>query len=231
MQYSTKSIEEEFRPTVKGIVQIAINITPPGIGKRSQQKASEFAAEGLARGKAKIDRDLGGIFVPVDLKGHRTINMAFGKPMATPVTVTTKERYPDVEAIYKRRNGRRHSGSMTRGQKAPYYVSRAKLEALRALLHSHIGHAVGGFSAAAQATGARLPGYGRGKGGAGTGFVTVTEEQLHFHMENLVKYIGDVPDIENKLQYAMEYQTNALLRRIPYVVAAAAKKAGFRTAA
>ena len=230
-QYTAKTLEQEFRSTVKGIVQFAINITPPAMGRKSKEKVAEFDTQALARGKASIDRDLAGLFVPIQIQGHRTITHAFGRPLESPVTVPTVEQHPNVEAIYAERSGRRHGGRMTRGRKQAYYVDAAKLESLKNKLYNHIGHAMGGFSSAAAAVGARMPSFAKGKGGAGAGTLSITPERLHFHFENLVSYIGAIPEMEDRIQSAFDYQANAMLRRVPFMAAAAAKNAGFKVAA
>lgn len=232
-QYTKRGVAAEFKTVSKGVMTTLLSITPPAAGRRAGEKvggADGSDAHDHQRGANSIDRDLHAIFKPIHLKGSRTVNTVFGKRIAQPVSVPTKEKYPDVAAIYAIRNKRRHGGKLTRGRRAAYYVGENKLSALAATLKKRIGYAAAGFAPAAKAVGARLPSYAKGKNAPGVGLFEVTETEFHFHAENLVPYIGAIAegDMQRRLQYALESQTNAMLRRVPYMAAAAARQAGFR---
>lgn len=225
-----RELEVEMRSQAKGIIVEAYNITPPATGRGRGDKAAAFDSASQLRGERAIDRDLRGIFVPVELRGERTITQAFGRPIA-PVTVPTKEKHPDVAAIYATRDARRRGGRMTRGQRAAYYVDRAKLEALARQLKARVGFLAAGFNAAAAALGARVPKYARNKSAPGGITITAQPNRIRIVFTNEVGYTDAVPGLKARLQYALDQQARKIERQIPILLAKAAKQSGFKTAA
>lgn len=228
--YSKRTLAEEFQTATRGIINGVYSVTPPAAGKKAKEKVSEFDSASKLRGIKRIESDLRGIFQPVALKGQRQITTVFGNRLATPVTVPTRERIPDVDAAYRERDSHRHGGRMTRGGRAALYVDAAKLRALAQRQESHVGYAAAGFNTAARAVGARIPSYARGINAPSNGFLKITDESLHFRVENLVRYISTMEhnDMQRRLQYAVELQANAMQRRIPHMARAIGEAAGFR---
>jgi len=210
-----------------------INVTPPF----SQGKKGKA---GLEQGKGKIDADLLGIFAPVSLKGQRTITHLFGdkdpnvgrKP---PYIVSTKERHPDVKAIYTTRNNRRGKGkSMTRGQAAAWYVDEQKFEALRKELHGHIGWACACWYAASVAAGLSPKGVPawirRHTSAPGDGAsIHISATAFQITLSSALDY-NDAMNMGDKARRVLGYRENALQRRLPYMVRAALKKANLNVA-
>ena len=207
-----------------GRVPGVINITPPFSGD-TKGKA------GLAAGKASIDRDTGGIFSGVTLKHQRAITQVFGKPLATPIIVPTKELKPDVQGIYDQRNARRKGKRLTRGQKAAHYVDINKLNAVRDKLYQRIGWACAAWYQAAITAGLAprgVPAWVRRHSAApGVGSISVGKGAFTITLISSLDY-NDALGMESKMARVMGYQENALRRQMPYLVRAALKRAGMR---
>jgi hypothetical protein len=130
------NLADEFKQQMLLLVRDVLAITPPAGGKlQGAQQA----------GQAAIDRDLFLMgFVPVEIKGHRTITMAFGHKIA-PVTVKTKinPKFADPDAFHRARlvaskkQGRR--GKASRGGAQAFYVSKSKYASMRSRLFKQIG--------------------------------------------------------------------------------------------
>ena len=230
--YSAKDAKSVFVTACKGIISNCYAITPPAKGKGAKEKNVDFDRDAIHHGRLSIDRDLRAIFKPVTIKGTRTIRKVFGKTISSPVTVRTVEKHPDVEAIYTTRNGARGGhGKLKRGQKAAYYVDKSKYSALASKLYLRVGWAAAGFNVAAQTVGARIPSYAKGKGAPGASILTLDTTTLRFKFENAVGYVDALKGLRGKIQKAIEYQTDAMLRQMPFVIKAAAKRSGFKIAA
>lgn len=219
---SARDLEVEMRAQAKGVVEEAFKITPPAAGKSLQGKSA------IAAGERKIDRDLRSIFAPVDLRGERRITHLFGissprsgrKP---PYIVPEKEKHPDVSAIYAARNARRRGKSLSRGQKAAFYVAAVKVEALAANLKKRVGWAAAGFNEAAKELGARIPGYAARHNAPGDVAVRVSSNGIRIVITNAVSYAASIPDIERRLQYAVDRQAAKIERQIPFILRKAAQ--------
>jgi|GEM_PF-5561674 len=200
-----------------------INITAPysaGKGKEAERA-----------GQAGIDRDLGGVFVGVRLKGFRTIKQCFGKPMRKPVRVPTVERYPNVEAIYNYRRSRQSINGrklLSRGRKQAFYVSKPKLKALRKKLYGRIGWACGAWHQAGMQAGLSMRGVPswirRHTGAPGSASVRITPSGFTIELRNRTPYGGPI-QMANKARIALGYREAAMLRSLPSLKRAALRKA------
>ncbi len=169
-QATDRTIEDVSRQVAKGMVTDVINITPPsraGVTGPSAKKSGESA----------IMRDLGAVFDPVRIKGCREITTVFGRKIANPVRVPTKELWPDVPAIYKERSARRHSGRMTRGRKQAYYVSKSKFTSLANTLKAKVGQLAAGWIPAALELGSTVPAFIMRQAGKSSGTIQVIHEK------------------------------------------------------
>lgn len=223
-----------MRTQAKGVISEVIKITPPANGAGSTIKAS------VERAGAKIDRDLRALFIPVQIKGARTINHLFGDfnpdgvGRQPPYVVPTREVYPDVEGIYGHRKQR---GSATgrktvgRGRRQAYYVAAAKMEALARKLKARIGWLAAGWNAAANALKAAMPAYAKRHNAPGDFQVEVSDKRIRITFTNDVSYAARVPGIQRRLQFALDKQAGKMERQIPHVLKAAAEKSGFKAAA
>ena len=206
-QASGRDARESLERAARGFVRRVVAITPPGGGGRTGTAARK-AGEGAIR------KDLGRIFAPVVLKGRRKITQVFGTPLKRPVFVPTKERWPDVEAIYAgrlaRKGGRKH---LTRGQKQAFYVDKRKLSALQKMLIARVGFLAAGWNAAAESLGVKLPAWVSRHGtGHGSYLALLDTSHISITIVNAVGYALNVDGIEGRIQSALNLQANAMIR-------------------
>lgn len=213
-------------PKVPGV----INITPP-FSQKSKDPASA-----LLMAQRSIDRDLSGVFMPVTIKGQRTITHLFGKTNPNvgrkpPYVVETKERWPDVSGIYKRRWKSKNEGRskrMTRGQKSLYYVDARKLSIERRESYAMIGLACAcWYLAAVQAglTPRGVPAWVKRHTSAfGAGSIDISEHAIRITLSSSLPY-NTALSMQSKMTRVLGYRQGALERRLPYILAVAVKKA------
>lgn len=221
-------------PKVPGL----INITPP-----FSEKVKDSAGA-LLSAQRSIDRDLAGVFMPVTIKGQRTIPHLFGNTAPNvgrkpPYKVPTKERWPDVAAIHKQRwesKNANRSKVMTRGQRDAgqkkqgyYYVDAIKLSIVRKEAYAVIGLACSCWWVAAQQLGLTPSGvppwvkrhsssWGKGR------VLDDTVEKYTISISSSLPYNARL-DMESKLQRVLGYRERALESSLPYILAAAVRKA------
>jgi hypothetical protein len=188
-----RDIKDVARQQMKLFIQGSGNIpglfdiTPPayrGNTGPAAKKAGEHA----------IMRDLGAVFVPVTIKGFRTITTVFGRKIANPVRVQTTEKWPDVPAIYHERSGRRHGGRLTRGRKQAYYVSRSKLTSLANSLKAKVGTLAAGWIPAALELEAKVPAFIMRHAGRARGTI-----QISYDKGILIRAVNHFPDGADQL--------------------------------
>jgi hypothetical protein len=204
-----------------------INITPPFSAKDPGGRSALFA------GRIKINQDLAAVFQPVKLKGQRKITTVFGRKLRKPVKVPTRERHPDVAAIYKQRFDRKNATGrkvMGRGQRAPFYVDKGKLEAVRKAAHARIGFAAAAWYQAAMQCSPPLKLRGvpawvkKHSNVPGVGRIIITEHGIRIELASTLSY-NTALDMQGKATRVLGYRQSALERRLPKALAAAAKKA------
>lgn len=208
-------------PSVPGV----INITPP-FSPRAKDGASALAA-----GRLAIRRDLGAVFVPVKLKGQRAITQVFGRQLASPIYVPTKEIHPDVAAIAAQRRARKNESAakrMSRGRKQAYYVDEQKLVVELRESYSMIGLAAACWYVAALESGLKprgVPEWVARHGSAfGAGVIEITAHSIRIDLSSSLPY-NTALGMADKMNRVLGYREKALQRRLPYVFAALAKKA------
>lgn len=218
-----------------GKVPGVINITPPFSAQARDGNSA------LLRAQASIDRDLSGVFMPVTIKGERKIPHLFGNKNPNvgrkpPYVVPTKERWPNVAEIVKRRwKSKNTSGSkrMTRGQKSLYYVDANKLSIERRESYAMIGLACAcWYLAAIQAglTPRGVPAWVKRHTSAfGAGAIDVTATSIRITLSSSLPY-NTALMMQDKMTRVLGYREKALERRLPYILAAAARKAKLNAA-
>src|ERR1043166_1664487 len=155
-----RGFSEEFQDQMRLLVKAVVDIPPPASGK-----ANRGAVE---QGRAAIRSDLFAMgFVPVDIKGHRTIPKAFGRPIK-PVPVVTHEnpKFADPDAFHaarlasvaaRRATRRGQFARVSRGGKQAFYVARAKYAAMVSRLNAEIGTLAAGWCGIAARMNLSLP--------------------------------------------------------------------------
>lgn len=204
-----------------------INITPPF----SQQARDASSAQ--AAGRLAIRRDLGAVFSPVQLKGRRAITQVFGRKLAAPIYVPTKEKHPDVAAVARERWIAKNAAKrkiMGRGRKQAYYVDQSKLTVVLRESYALVGTAAACWYVAALQAGLQPRGVPdwvrRHRTAFAAGDIIVTRDSLRITLASSLPYNVALGMIE-KVRRVLGYRENSLARRLPYVVAALARKSGF----
>lgn len=222
-----KELSDVLKDESRLLVKEVINLTPPAGG-------GVTGAAAKRRGEAAVERDIGGLFVGRRIKGRRQITKVFGRTPKKRVFVKTKELHPDVRAIYDVRSAKdRFQGKfITRGQKAAFYVDNSKLVALRTAQKKKVGKLASGWVPALKAldsSGASWIERHLATGTRGTAHLDKADElNPNFEAECQVK--GDIAyELQRRLRSAVEIRKNKMLRRLPHVMAAVARKAGFET--
>lgn len=216
-------LKDESRLLVKEV----INLTPPAGG-------GVIGAAAKRRGEAAVARDIGGLFVGKRLKGRREIKKVFGRTPKKRTFVKTRELHPDVRAIYEVRSAKdRFQGKfITRGQKTAFYVDNSKLVALRTAQKKKVGKLASGWVPALKAldaSGASWVERHLASGTRGTAHLDKSDE-LTPSFEAAMDVKGEIAyELQRRLKAAVEIRRNKMLRRLPHVMAAVAKKAGFET--
>lgn len=208
-------------PKVPGV----INITPP-FSQRAKDGPSALAA-----GKLAIRRDLGAVFNPVQLKGKRAITQVFGRKLTSPIYVPTKEKYPDVAAIAQQRWKRKNENKskiMSRGQRAAYYVDKSKLIVVMRESYDLIGLACACWYLAAieaKLNPRGVPDWIRKHSTAfSAGSFDISATSLRIELSSSLPY-NTALGMAEKMARVIGYRKGALDRRLPYILAAAARKA------
>lgn len=223
-------IRKQMTSTISssGKVPGVIQITPP-FGRRRGSAA--FQA-----GKLGVDQDLSGVFQGVRIKGTRQLPHLFGNESPDtgnkpPYRIPAKEEHPNVEAIYKQRKARQGGSGrkrLSRGQKAAYYVSKPKLEALRRKLYARIGWAAACWYRAGIKAKLDLKGVPawvkRHSSATGTAVLKQTATNFSITVSNPVSY-GAALNLGAKARTALDYRLRAMKRELPRFISAVLKKA------
>lgn len=212
-----RTVKEETRTALKGMVRDALAYTPPASSSNTGKDAEKA-------GRAAIARDLRAMgFAPRVLKGHRTITMAFGHPIK-PVTVPTKEnpKFVDPDAFHDARLGSKHGGKVTRGGAQAFYVSKQKFNAMITRLFNEIGRLASGWVAAADELGVPVPAWiARHGGGRGTN-VQVVEDENKITLRVVNHFpdnaSGEAAEMIRRIAFLKTAAIGRLKRQLPYIL-------------
>jgi hypothetical protein len=218
----------------RGFVRDAVLATPPFHAKSAPapDNPGKFATvtgtEAKKAAEAKIDSEASAIFAGVILKGKRTITQAFGHPLKNPVVVATKELHPNVESLWAERAARRFAGkrkTISRGQKAAFYVSSPKLIKAIAARKKNIGKLASGWAAAAEKLNVKLPAWIK-RHGTARGGVQIQLGSLSYsiRIQNDVAY-GDALQLQSIADRTARARERKLAARLPFVIRGAIKRA------
>ena len=261
-EYSTKSVEAEFRTMCKGLVNQWYAITPPASGRGAKETNGGFDGNAAAAGMYAIRRDLmgggagtsakrAGLFnVLPDAMVDRAVESGisdagnvrlFARKDGSVYGTDRTHFLPDastsqLEGIHKANfiDGKMSSaGARTRDIGRwkfieRYTVRQSAMDAFLAAEFKKVGWLASTLNAIARLTGARIPAYARGKSAASQQDFSLGASLLHFKFENMVPWAGGAAggQMGTLFQSAVNYQANAMFRRIPYLMQAAVKRAG-----
>lgn len=212
--YSGRSMEDEIKNQAKLAVHKAIKITPP-----SHMGAS--ASQAKKAGEKAIRRNLRSVFSGVEIKGARLITHLFGRKVdGAPWFAMTREKHPDVAGLYDSRRGRGGRVGVSRSGRSKFYVDEKKLAQLEAVLVARVGWLAGGYGRAAQVLGSAMPVYVKRHAGRAPGSVQMkfTDELMRITVRNSVKYASRIPDVQRRLQWAIDVQAKSMERQLPHLI-------------
>jgi len=212
----------------KGVTRRVIDITPPA-------SAATTGAAAYRQGRIRIGKQMSAILAPVKLKGRRLIPVVFGHRLAKPVSVKTRELYPDVKQLYNSQlhaaaNGARLRLNNFRGQK--FYVSKSKFQTELKRRQANVGRMASGWHAAARALDVNVQDWisrhGSSRGSVNMQFVTsrmrITAQNFAPNASAQVK-----AELARRIPYALKYQAAAMQREINYLVGKNALEHGIKT--
>jgi hypothetical protein len=189
-----RTIEEQERIVMKGMVRDVMNYTPP-----ASQRAQGLDAR--RTGEAAIVRDMRKLFVPVTLKGKRP------------------EQYPDPAALHSQA----FAGGAIRTPVQRYHVDRAKITSLKNALRLRVGLLSSGWSRAANTLGVPVPAWIDRWTNAGRGTdlqVIKTDTQVTLKVTNHMP--ATAADIAAQTQRLVNFAKKAalgrLIRQLPYLI-------------
>jgi hypothetical protein len=196
-----KSRKELVEQAAKGFVKTVATVTPPGSKGATGSTAKK-------QGEAAIKSDLAKVMKAVRARKGAQLQSA--------------------QDIYKRFRDKNTGRINPRNLQNPYPVSSAEYNALRKTLLARVGWLASGWNAAAQKLGVKLPAWIT-RHGTGAGVILVTNDGRRFRIEisNAVKFVGNVKDLDRRIQKAITYQANAMQRQADFLLKKAIKKAGF----
>jgi hypothetical protein len=216
VQLVGRDLETEMVHQGKKFLEKAIQITPPAGSRNGKAKKSSDAYKA---GKAAVSRDLRRIFIPVQLKRSRQVTHLFGKfHSKAPWTVKTKEIHPDVESLYQAHKNSPAAARHARYSAGKFYVSRAKFNRLEREKFRKVGYLMGGFHQAARSLGVRMPAFAKKHNSPGWIRLTNTPDLMEIHIRNDVNYASRVEGLRRRIQWAVDAQTSAMERQIPYLL-------------
>ncbi len=195
-----KSRKELVEQAAKGFVKTVAGVTPPA----SKGKTGTAAKK---QGEATIIGDLARVMVPVRSRRKQPVQNALD--------------------IYHRFRDQRTGRINPRNLQKPYPVTTADYNALKKNVLLHVGWLAAGWNAAAQRLGVKLPAW-IARHGTSQGIILVTADGSRFRIEisNAVKFVGNVQDLERRIQKAADYQANAMQRQADYLLRKAVKQSG-----
>ena len=211
---TNKSLEEQFFDQVGRVVKDVVANTPP-LGRSGGKTVTRSNLKRVLEGRVRHNMR---IFRPVDINGKRKIALLFGKEHpAAPWHVPTKERHPDVEALW-----RRHRASQKNVRAQNYrqglYVDRRKLDALMKKEVAKFGKLAAGFKPAAAAHRVGLPAIARRHSARGSYSQRITPTMVQAQFTNELPYAANVPGFKRRIDHAVRERIGAMERQIPFLL-------------
>jgi len=246
MTQSKRDLGEVLKEQARGVIKRAIAITPPSNGQNTGAAAKRL-------GEKAVESDLLRIFNPLDpaeYKGELAANGGFRlrrvshadnrrgakltdidiflKPSDMPRFHQNQRRSKGRVTTIRRENliGRKYSDVATMG-----FVTWQDFRAYVKTVNARIGMLAAGWLRAAAALGVRgVPAWiGRHSSIPGSVRIDLSRDNMSITATNGARFAGNVRGLERRIQSAVDYQAQAMERRIAFATASAAKRAGFKT--
>jgi hypothetical protein len=204
------------RQQVKGVVRNLIDITPPSggaVGSSATGKQAEKA------GRRAIDKDLGRIFRVVPVSRGRGRGRGL---VETPLGSSEIARW---HAEHRGSGGR--TAELPEASRAP--VLARDLRAYRILLYARIGWLAAGWNSAASRLGVPVAKWiSRHGSSAGSFESRVSPGRVELSVANRVGFAADVRGLRRRVQAAVDYQANGMLRQVAHLARRAAAETASR---
>jgi hypothetical protein len=191
---SGKTVADEQRVVMKGIVRDVLTYTPP-----ASQRAQGLDAR--RSGEASIVRDMKKLFIPVTLKGKRT------------------EQWPNPHELHHRA----FASGQIEAPLVKYHVDTAKLTSLKNVLRPHVGLLASGWARAAQTLGVSVPAWIARWAGAGRGTdlqVITSGTQIVLKVTNRMPNTAAAiaAQTQRLINFAKKAALGRLVRQLPYLI-------------
>lgn len=222
-----KRLTDVVKRMAKGVTRRVIAITPPG-------SQGTTGAAAYRQGRTRIARQMSAVLAPVKLKGQRKVTSVFGRKLAAPVIVPTKERHPDVATLYRNQLRTDKSGRLKlnnfRGQK--FYVDVRKFKAVLAARQARVGSLAAGFSSAAAALDVPLQNWVSRHGRAGGNIsLDLAGAAMRITVRNFAPSLPAPlrAETQRRIEYAITYQQAAMERECSFVAFKTAQELAIKT--
>lgn len=247
IQYSKRSIEDEFQAQCKGLMETVMDITPPATGKGTRGKArkmgqnkiaGDLTGGGHSRGKRRV-----GVFTVLP---DETIDWAIESGQNTSSdnvrlwirkdgTVYGTQQHlfrPDASMSEMREHHKRYfkngrmstAGSYERGIGRWRWIDQmvVRESTFRRYLRKQerkVGFYAAGFRPGAAKMGAAVPVYMRHHQAVGTVALELGgEDRLSFSAINAAGYGTIDRDLQRRIQWAVTMQAAKMERQLPYLI-------------
>lgn len=212
---TNKSLEEQFFDQVRRVVQEIVANTPP-LGRSGSKTVTNSNVKRVLENRVRQNLRM---FRPVDLKGKREVPLLFGKEHpGAPWSVPTKERHPDVEAIWAAHQKEQDYGRRYRNFKRGFYVDRKKLNRLVDKEIVKFGKLVAGFKPVAVAQRVSVPAIARRHPARGSYSQRITPGMVQAQFTNALPYAANVPGFKRRIDNAVRARIGAMERQIPFLL-------------
>ena len=194
--------------------------------KKSRKELVEQAAKGFVRTVATITPPASKGTTGKDAKkqGEQAIIDDLARVM---IAVRARNNVESARDIYTRFRDKRTGRINPRNLQNPYPVTSTDFNALKKELLARVGWLAAGWNAAAEKLGVKLPAWIT-RHGTSAGIIIVTNEGNRYRIEisNAVKYVGNVNDLDRRIEKAVIYQANGMQREADHLIKKAIKEAG-----
>lgn len=195
-QATGKTVKEQTRLVMKGMVRDVVNFTPP-----SSQTSHGSSAK--AAGEVAIVRDMKKLFIPVTLKGKRP------------------EKWPDPHALHHEAMIEAGGGKV-RTPTVKYHVDKAKLTSLKNVLRPGVGLMASGWVSAAQTLGASIPAWVARHGGSRGSNLEITETNKKIIMRVVNHFPATASALAEQTQrliaFAKKAAIGSMTRQLPFIL-------------
>ena len=251
---SKKNASENLKATAKAIIKRVIAITPPSNAQGSGSAGRQMGEAAIARDLTKIFMPVKQEFIDnfINLHGSSSAFSDFGHKGAKAIGQVEDRvmKFTDMAAWHHARRNRstgRVQGAGKKGNlnrfRAAMRTTGTKKNELRSLdigiveekdfarykklAFKTVGLLASGWNAAASALGAAVPAWIKRHGTArGDVKLTLTGDDIRFCARNEVAFVGNVKDLQRRVQFAVNAQAAALKRRVEFYLEKRAARVG-----